>query len=368
VAGVLVHEWLERTGGSENVFETLSDLFPDAERYCLWDDSDGRFTGVHESSLARTPARGKKSVALPLMPIAWRNLPAIEADWVLCSSHAFAHHARFRGPARHAPKLVYAHTPARYVWVPDLDGRGGGLAARAVSGLLKPLDRRRAQEPVAIAANSQFVADRIAASWGRDSTVIYPPVDVDFFANAAPTLSDAEQAQIDALPADYLFGVSRLVPYKRLDLVIEAGVASGVPVVIAGEGPDEARLRSLAQSRNARVEFVGRPSRALLAELYRRARAVVFAPIEDFGIIPVEAMASGTPVIANAIGGAAESVVDGRTGTIMHDWSLGALRDAVERASAMDPAVCRARAEEFSASVFADRIRSWTFAHTGVAA
>ena len=144
VSGILVHEWLARHGGSENVFEVLSGVFPDAERFCLWNDSDGRFENVHETVLARTPLRRSKAAALPFMPAVWRHLPARDADWVLTSSHLFAHHARFAGPARHAPKLVYAHTPARYVWTPELDGRGSGLAARAASALLKPIDRKRA--------------------------------------------------------------------------------------------------------------------------------------------------------------------------------------------------------------------------------
>ena len=120
VSGVLVHEWLAPRGGSENVFESLTRIFPDAARYCLWNDSDGRFTVDGETWLARTPLRGHKAAALPLMPLAWRTLPDVDAEWILTSSHLFAHHARFGGVARHAPKLVYAHTPARYIWTPEL--------------------------------------------------------------------------------------------------------------------------------------------------------------------------------------------------------------------------------------------------------
>ena len=175
MSGVIVHEWLQRNGGSENVFDVLTRTFPDADRVCLWNDSDGRFTDVEETVLARTPLRHSKAAALPFMPLVWRHLPAREADWVLCSSHAFAHHARFAGPARDAPKLVYAHTPARYVWTPELDGRGEGAVARAASALLKPLDRRRAREATAIAANSRFVAERIAEKWDREAEVITRP-------------------------------------------------------------------------------------------------------------------------------------------------------------------------------------------------
>lgn len=366
-SGILVHEWLAQRGGSENVFEVLSDTFPDAERWCLWNDSDGRFNGVNETWLARTPLRRSKALSVPLMPAAWRSLPARDADWVLCSSHAFAHQAKFKGPAGDAPKLVYAHTPARYVWVPELDGRGGGIAARALGAVMKPLDRKRAAEPAAIAANSEFVARRIEDAWDREATVIYPPVDVELFMTE-PELSADDRATLDRLPADFLLGMSRFVPYKRLDRVIDAGVASGMPVVLAGGGPDEARLRALADERHrGAVTFVENPTLPVLRALYRRASALIFAPIEDFGIVPIEAMASGTPVVANAVGGAAESIVDGITGALVHDWSsreaLSLAIDVAAKAKAED---CVTRAQRFGASEFRDAIRTWVSSSVGV--
>lgn len=359
MSGVLVHEWLQSNGGSENVFDVLTEAFPDAARVCMWNDSDGRFTDIDETVLARTPLRRSKVAALPFMPFVWRNLPARDADWILCSSHVFAHHARFAGPARNAPKLVYAHTPARYVWVPELDHRGGGVAARAASSILKPLDRRRAGEAVAIAANSRFVAARVAEKWGRDADVIYPPVDVRTFIREPGELDAADRAVLATLPKDFLLGVSRFVPYKRLEAVIDAGIAADEPVVLAGAGPDEPRLRELARRHPGAVSFVHHPSLALLRVLYRRARALVFAPIEDFGIVPVEAMASGTPVIANAIGGAAESVLDGTTGVLVHTWSPDELRAALARVDRVRAEDCVARAREFDTRVFIDRMRSW---------
>lgn len=367
MAGILIHEWLARHGGSENVFEALSGIFPDAERFCLWNDSDGRFEGVHETVLARTPLRRSKAAALPFMPTVWRHLPRRDADWVLCSSHLFAHHARFRGPARDAPKLVYAHTPARYIWTPELDGRGEGALARAVAAGLRPLDRRRAAEPVSIAANSAFVARRIADAWEREATVIHPPIDVTAFAAAAGELTPGERATLDALPSEFLLGVSRFVPYKRLDRVIAAGAAAEIPVVLAGSGPDEARLRSIAAEQHEHVVFVHDPSFAVLRELYRRALMLVFPAIEDFGIMPVEAMATGTPVVASAIGGTAETVVDGVTGALVHDWSPAELRLAVERAGGTDAAACIARAFEFDTPVFVDRIKTWHATAIGAA-
>ncbi|MGO2091890.1 MAG: glycosyltransferase [Microbacterium gubbeenense] len=364
MSGIIVHEWIAPSGGSENVFEAIVHAFPDAERWCLWNESD-RLQPIHETVLARTPLKGRKALALPVMPAVWRHLPKRDADWVLTSTHLFAHHARFGGPARDAPKLVYAHTPARYIWVPELDVRGDSIPARLVSSALKPLDRKRAQEPVAIAANSQFIAQRIADAWEREAEVIYPTVDVARI-SAEPQLNARDEADLESLPDQFILGFSRFVPYKRLDAAIDAGRVSDLPVVLAGGGDDEGRLRAYAERVHpGKVHFSLNPSDALLSAILHRATALVFAPIEDFGIIPVEAMAAGTPVIVNATGGAVESVVDGVTGSHVHDWSSDAeLRAAVDRAVASDADACRERAKMFGADVFDRKIREFVASHT----
>lgn len=221
---------------------------------------------------------------------------------------------------------------------------------------------------MAIAANSAFVAERIARAWEREAVVIPPPVDVTAFAGEPldeSALTPHERATLAALPPEFLLGVSRFVPYKRLERVIDAGAAAGLPVVLAGSGPDEDRLRAYAAQQHERVVFVHNPSSALLAELYRRSLALVFPAIEDFGIMPVEAMATGTPVVASAVGGTAETVIDGVTGALVHDWSRAELKTAVERAVATDPAASVARAFEFDTPVFVDRITAWVAAETG---
>jgi glycosyltransferase involved in cell wall biosynthesis len=350
MSGIVVHEWLAKRGGSENVVEEIVATFPDAQVQSLWNDAPQRFADIHvaETWLARTPLRKSKALALPFMPLTWRHLGDNDADWILCSSHLFSHHARFSGPARVAPKLVYAHTPARYIWTPELDARG-----------------TRAQEARAIAANSEFVRTRIQDSWHRDSVVIYPPVDVKAFADdPAPRLTSEEVQILAALPSTFLLGASRFIPYKRLDLVIALGVASDTAVVLAGDGPSQPDLQALADQHPGQVTFVLKPSRALLSALYRRALAYVFPAIEDFGIMPVEAMATGTPVIARNIGGAAESVVDGVTGVHLGDFDGQAGREAVALVATLRPQDCIDRAWQFDQSVFRSTLRAWVESET----
>ena len=355
--GLIVHEWLERHGGAERVVDAMMRAFPDADLQVLWNDDPGRYPArrVSETLLARTPLRGHKALSLPVMPMAWRGLPG-DYEWLLVSSHAFAHHARLR--SADVPKLVYVHSPVRYLWVPNLDGRGAHPAVRAAAPALRALDRHRAREATAIAANSAYIGRRIAAAWGRDSSVIHPPVDVSGFA-VPETLTPDEERVLAGLPAEFVLGVSRFVPYKRLDVVIATGEASGVPVVLAGGGPLREALGAMADAASVPVRIIDAPTTPVVRELMRRASVVVFPPVEDFGIVPVEAMAAGTPVIANAEGGARESVVDGLTGVLVADFEPETLRAAYDAARRCDPESCRIRAAEFSEQGFIDHIRAW---------
>jgi glycosyltransferase involved in cell wall biosynthesis len=308
--------------------------------------------------MARSPLRDRKAASMPFLLEWWRRLPPIEADWMLCCTHLFAHHARMRAPEREVPKFVYTYSPARYIWEPEIDQRANGTLARAIAAPLRSIDRRRAQEPQKIAAVSHFIAERIERCWDRESTVVYPPVDLAPFA-VDDELTDDERTMLDSVPSDFVLGASRFVPYKRLDLAIASGVAADLPVVLAGDGPDRARLQALADEHPGRVTFVTRPSNALLRALYRKAAVFVFAPIEDFGIMPVESMAAGTPVVGNAIGGAAETVEDGVTGSLFRSTDAAELRRAVNTAVTMDADACRRRAQLFDGSTFGARIADW---------
>ncbi|QOD02638.1 glycosyltransferase [Pseudarthrobacter sp. BIM B-2242] len=360
--GMIVHEWLEPHGGAEKVIDQMAAAFPDAPIWTLWNDAPGRFDSsrVHETWLAETPLRKKKSFALPFMPLTWRNLGNSDAEWVLCSSHLFAHHARFAGAARSSPKFVYAYTPARYIWTPEIDSRGTSWAAKQASKPLRHLDARRAQEPHAIAAISRFVQQRIADFWDRESTVIYPPVDVTAYSGGEDGAFTADEERIlSDLPKEFILGASRFVPYKQLDQVIRAGNVAGVKVVLAGSGPSLGALRAMADEFPNLVTFIDRPSQTLLRELYRRSLVYVFPPIEDFGIMPVEAMATGTPVIARNIGGASETVLHGETGFLLEDFGGREFVDALSAAASLDTEACRRRARAFGNDVFRTSLTSW---------
>jgi len=362
MAGILVHDWLEAHGGAEKVMEEIAGLYPDAPISTLWNDDPQRFLTerTSESWIARTPLRKHKGLALPLMPPTWRHRGRSDADFILCASHLFAHHARFSGPARDVPKYVYTYTPARYIWEPELDERGNSAMARAASVPLRRLDAARAQEAHSIAAISEYVRERIQRTWDRDSIVVYPPVDVEGYTNGSvDDLTGEELAILESLPQGFLLGASRFIPYKRLDLVVKLGVAARRPVVLAGNGPSLPALRALSAEHPGAVWFVDRPSQPLLRELYRRAMAFVFPPIEDFGIMPVEAMATGTPVIARNLGGASETVVHGKTGFLVSDFTGAEAVDAVNRLGEISPDECRARAVVFDRSRFHRELTAW---------
>ena len=363
--GVLVHEWLAVHGGSEGVFDVLVDSFPEAEVLLLWSDRPAPYPGrtVRETWLARTALRRHKALAMPFATTAWRGRRPGDYDWALVSSHQFAHHVSFAGQGRGMRKYVYVHSPARYLWAPELDSRGDFPGARALAAPLKTLDRRRAQEATSLAANSSYVAQRIEHTWGREARVIHPPIDVlgitGTLARGTDALSDEDKRVLDGLPSGYVLGASRFVTYKRLDLVIETADVLGLPAVIAGGGPEEDHLRHVADGARVPVHFVPVPSSALLHHLYARASVYVFPPVEDFGMMPVEALAAGTPVVVGPVGGARE-IVDGYdVGAVAEDQTSASLARAAERALGARPDACRARAAAFDTAVFRTMVHSW---------
>lgn len=362
--GALVHEWIAQDGGSENVLQEMSETFPDADVLCLWNDSDGRFerTRVRESWMARTPLRRCKAAALPLMPAVWSSFRNRDYDWALVSSHAFAHHVQLRGAPAGFRRMVYVHTPARYVWSRANDARGNNPVARAVSCALRPIDRRRAQQGAEFAANSEFVRARMQRTWGVDARVIHPPVRVESIQAVADwrtRLDDSELAILDGLPEGFILGASRFIPYKRLEDVVRTGELADRPVVLAGHGPHLPTLRAVAQRARVPVHIVPSPSHALLYALYQQTSLYVFPAVEDFGIMPVEAMAAGAPVLAQEQGGAAESVVPGVTGDLVSFDDPDRIRAGAARAMATRREDRLDRARAFRSARFRQEISTW---------
>jgi glycosyltransferase involved in cell wall biosynthesis len=364
MAGLIAHEWIAPHGGSENVAEAMGRTFPTAEIFTLWNDAPGRFGGhvVRESWLSRSPLRRSKALALPFMSSAWRRQPVSQYDFVLVSSHVFAHHVGGGTRTGAAPKtFVYVHTPARTIWAPEQDSRGSTVLVRLIAPFFKTVDRARLRRDASFAANSAYIQRRIADVWGVESTVIYPPVDVAAIRSGSGELTADEKQLLATLPEGYVLGASRFVPYKRLDLVLAGGAAAGRTVVLAGSGPLREQLELDAARIGANVIFVSRPSDALLRELYRRAAVFVFPAVEDFGIMPVEAMAAGTPVVVYQEGGASESVrlVDG--GIVLSSLLPESIGQGIEQALALDMTQVPARVEaEFGQATFRTRLLAWT--------
>ncbi|MBT2498942.1 glycosyltransferase [Agromyces sp. ISL-38] len=374
MSGLIVQEWLEPAGGAEQVLDAVRVALPDARVACLWNDDPVRFPPEHvdESWLARTPLRGRKALSLPLMSGTWRRgWGDLEPEWVVTSSYVFAHHAGF-GTERGIPKFSYIHTPARYLWEPELDGRAGSMPlARLARSYLRSVDRRAASASGSLAANSAFVQERVQRVWDRDARVIHPPVNAAAIAAVpdwAAHITADERAILESLPDHgFLMAASRLVAYKRHDAVIRMGAVLGLPVVVVGSGPERERIQALAAVAVVPVHVLGRVSDELMRALFQRALAFVFPPVEDFGIIPVEAMAAGCPVIVNRIGGAAESVLDGITG-VHYDPDDGAgLAAAVDAAGRISPDAARRRALDFDVARFVDDVRGWVLGDAGQA-
>jgi glycosyltransferase involved in cell wall biosynthesis len=345
--------------GGEKVLEAIAELFPDATLHTLV-----HVRGSVSAPLERHPERRSfvqwlPSAArhyrhyLPVFPTAIEQFDFDPYDLVISTSHCAAKSVVVPGRARH---ICYCHSPMRYAWDQFDSYFGPAQVGPTASRLLRPVMARLARWDAATAgradryvANSHYVAGRISRYYNRGSTVVYPPVDTAFY-RPDPARS----------PEPFFLVVSALVPYKRLDVAIEACADVGVPLTIVGKGPEEARLRRLARTRGADVEFRGWLADDEIRDLYQRCRAVLMPGVEDFGMVPVEAQACGRPVVALAQGGAVESVVDGITGVLVQDPSVAAFAAALRDASArsFDGAAIRRHAESFGKARFQEQFRA----------
>jgi glycosyltransferase involved in cell wall biosynthesis len=351
----LVHDWLTGMRGGEKVLEALCEIFPAAPLYTLV-----RVPGtvseriearpIHTSFVQHLPAPGRLyRHYLPLYPLAVELWDLSSFDLVIRSSHCAVKAVRVRKDAVH---VCYCHSPMRYAWDqfdayfgPDQIGKLKSRLMRPIMHAMARWDRATATRVDRFLANSQYVAGRIGRYYNRRSAVVYPPVATDFY--TPESRSSARGFLI----------VSALVPYKRLDVAIEACRRLAAPLTIVGTGPEEARLRALA---GPDTRFLGWLPDEEIRTLYRSAAATLLPGTEDFGIVPLESQACGTPVVALGDGGARETVVDGETGVLVAEPTVEAFTAGLNRATeaSFDPAAARANALRFSKEQFVTSIKA----------
>jgi glycosyltransferase involved in cell wall biosynthesis len=344
----LVHDWLTGMRGGEKCLEVLADLFPDATLFTLLHNRGAVSPAIERlpirtSFIQKMPGAARRyRHYLPLFPKAVERLDLSGHRVIVSSSHCVAKGVISPPGALH---ICYCYTPMRYVW--DLFDdyfaveRVGWLkhqVIRRIAGRLRSWDARTAGRVHYFIAISHHVRERIQRHYGRTAEVIYPPVDTSFFA--------ASEGY-----GDYFLVVSALAPYKRVDLAIEAFNRLGLRLLVIGTGPEEQRLKAAAKPN---VEFLGWQPDEKLREYYAGCRALIFPGEEDFGIVPVEAMASGKPVIAFAKGGALETVIAGTTGLFFNEQTVDRLIDTVRRfdESRFSPRSIRAHALRFDREVY----------------
>ncbi len=337
----LVHELLTMKGGAENVLRILADMFPDAPIYTLLYDKK-KLGDWFPSERVRTATLGPSSsflghnhhLYLNKFPRAVESWDFSEFDLVISSSSAFAHGIITNSKPKH---LSYVHSPARYLWdqTHAVQKRANPLARWYLSQTFHTLrvwDTEAAQRADMILAASKEVQRRIELYWERRSDVVYPPIDNSFFVATsheprATSNNIQPEARGQRLEAPYFLIVSTLARYKQIDLVIEACNKLTLPLKIVGDGSDRGRLQRMA---GPTIEFLGYRSTDELRALYAGAQATIFPGLEDFGLVPVESMACGTPVIAYRGGGALETIIDNETGTFFDDQTVDSLMKTLQ--------------------------------------
>ena len=347
----IIHEWLVTLAGAESVLHSIYKLYPgsiytlfhDPEQVkgTIWDESR-----IKTSILQRIPfARKHHRVFLPLFPMAIEQFDLRDHKLIISSSYAVAKGVLNSSDQLH---ICYCHSPMRYIWdltfeyleAAGLKGGAKSFLVRLMLHYIRIWDTVSANRVNEFVANSKYIANRIWKCYNRHAKVIYPPVDVERF-----YLSDKRE--------NYFVTISRLVPYKRVDLIIHAFNHLKLPLVIIGDGP---AMKSLKKIALPNIEFVGHQTGEEVEKILSKARAFVFSAEEDFGIVNVEAQASGLPVIAFGRGGALETVIDGKTGLFFYKQNPLCIIDAVHEFLAkeekFDPQEIRRNAERFPRSRF----------------
>nr|WP_314234210.1 glycosyltransferase family 4 protein [uncultured Campylobacter sp.] len=356
----LIHDWFSTYAGAEKCVESFTDIWDDFEIYSLIDflkgtDRDKILKGkrAHTSFIQKLPfAKDKYRNYLPLFPLAIEEFDLSGYDVVLSSSHAVA-----KGVLTHSNQLhiAYVHTPIRYAWdlyhqylrESGLDRGLKGMLAKYFLHKIRLWDASTANRVDHYVANSRYIARRIKKTYGKPSDVIYPPVNVDKF-----TLRETKE--------EFYLTASRMVPYKKIDLIVEAFSQTDKKLLVIGDGPDMAKIKSKA---GKNVELLGFADDETMADLMGRAKAFVFAAEEDFGITPVEAQACGTPVICFGRGGARETVRDGESGLYFMEQNAKELLAAVakfeQNYDKFEPIKIRENSLKFSRARFEAEIKSY---------
>ncbi len=366
----LVHDWLNGMRGGEIVFEALLDLFPDAEVFTLIYEPENLSERlreklfkrrVHTSFLNLLPLTRKYyRQMLPLLPFAIRSFDIYPFDLIISSSHCVAKGVKKHPHAKH---LSYIHAPMRYMWDRFEDyfsvqkvGRFIRWVAQAVRPFLQAWDRYTAQSQRVdvLVANSSFIRAQIQKVYQRDAEVVFPFSELDRFL----------KRDLPEKRGSYYLMVGAFAPYKKTDLAIRAFADLGLPLKIVGSGQDETLLKSLAQSLHAnQIEFLSGVSQQKIEELYRDCKAFVFPGKEDFGITPLEAMASGAPVIAYRAGGVCDTVTE-QNGVFFEEQTLDALKQAVMEVESgrrvFSALAQRTQAQQFTRDRFQEKIKSLT--------
>jgi glycosyltransferase involved in cell wall biosynthesis len=350
----LVHDWLTGQRGGEKVLEVLAELFPEAPVFTLFHFSGTQVKTIEEreirtSFLQKLPlARKRYRSYLPLFPLAIELFDLQDFDLVISSSHCVAKGVIPRPDALH---ISYVHSPVRYAWnqyapyfAPDKLGLFSRLLIPPVIHYLRLWDESSAARVDYFVANSRNVARRIEKYYRRPAEVIPPPVDTRFFRPGGAASGE-----------EYYLIVSALVPYKRIDLAVEAFNRKGDRLKIVGQGPD---YRKLSRQAKANVQFLGAVPAGDLLQLYQGARALILPGEEDFGIVSLEAQACGVPVIAYGRGGAMETLTPGKTGILFPELSVTSLLASLDKFQGFEfnKSEIRARAEGFSREVFQEKI------------
>jgi glycosyltransferase involved in cell wall biosynthesis len=354
----IIQEWLTTMGGSEKVVKAIAEIFPEADIFALVVNKDLIKTlgfehkKIRSSIIQKLPfAKNKYRAYLPLFPFAIEQFDLREYDVIISSNHAVSKGVLTNNDQLH---ITYCHSPMRYAWdlhhqYLDEEGLGfgmKGILARYFLHRIRIWDWLSSRRPDYFVSNSNFIGMRIQKVYQRESVTIYPPIEVDSF-------------KLEILKDNYYVTSSRMVPYKKIDLIVEA--FSKMPdkkLIVIGDGPDYKKIQSKASSN---IEFKGYLSFEDLIKYLQKAKAFVFAAIEDFGMLPLEAQACGTPVIAYGKGGSLETVKHGVTGILYKEQNINSIVDAVDKFEQMsfDPVIIRAHAENFSTEIFKNNFLSF---------